>query len=523
MRKVFALLALFALAPALMAPSGGVPSTVPQYFVTAAEVSAGVAPVKLGFPVANALRYGCDPTGTVSSTACIAALATYLNFVGGGTAYFPAGKYLTSGNSFTLGRILIKGDGPDATFIYNSSTNTPALTFGDNITQRYGGGIEGVTFAGAAGVTGVTGQTAFTFQLVGQFRIDNVTVLNAPSALYRGAYFLSGSQFVVHNLQVQNTTLDGVTLLGAIDPYVTDSRSDSNGQDGWNLNAAQGGYFKSDTAFNNGVYAWALVSTTPSVSANKNNFFIGCVGDTSGNHNWNVGDSVNSYFIGDWGSTQKSAAVNTGATGFFISGLYSNGLYFTGGQAINNNAHGVQIFDAGSAPPTNIYFDNFQFGSTSGGAQGNGQSGVTAYGLSLNGAVNHVRVNGGSFGGNFSGAYINQSTATDNCISGNPVGAANTSCQGSQAPRTVWGTITNVAGCTISALTGSSGITACTWVSNVQVSFTISPAYTTIPVCTAAFNGVTMAYAIGSLSVTGGTITPASGNAQPIAIMCVGT
>lgn len=561
MRKLMApQLLILCLAPALMAPTGPLPATGPQYMVTPAEVSAGVTPVNLGYPVGNAIRYGCDPSGAVSSTACIAALATYINSVGGGTAYFPSGKYLTAGNTFAQGRILIKGDGSDATFIYNTSANAPALTFGDGIAQRYGGGIEGVSFAGATGVVGVSGQTAFTFRKIGQFHIDNVNVINSPSALYRGAYFSAGSQFVVRNLQVNNVTLDGVTNLNGVDSYVTDSRSDGNGRSGWVLNGSQGGYYKAVSGYNNTSSAWYLSSTTPASAPNKNNFFLACIGDTSGSHNWYIGDSENSYFVSTWGSTQQSTVVNPTADGYFITSQYSNGLYFNGGQAVNNNSHGVQIYDPGSSAPTNIAFTNFQFGSLSNGANGNGQS-AASYGLTFNGASNHIRVYGGSFAGNASGAYSNTSAGTDNCVTGSPVGAGNSTCPAPLAnsavigsptggdkgagtvnatglyingvalpatvPRTVAAVLQFARGTTCTVYAGS-GVSGCVYNSTGNYTTRISPAFSTIFGCTASAAGaigtpidVVVNWTISSITVAAYTMASVAIN-EAVSVICVG-
>lgn len=399
--------------------------TIPTYPQTSAEISAGIIPSSNLYPVGNALRYGCDPSGASSSDACFATEATYLNSVGGGTIYLPAGTYKTSGASFPHANVLVQGAGSSATYIQNTSTNKPALTFGDNVSAFFHGGVTGITFSGAAGVTGVTGQTAFTFQKVGQFFVRDVLVASSPTAIYRGVVFLNASQFVVNNLIVQGALLDGVTLIGTTDAYVTDSHSDGNGGSGWTLDTTQGGNFKGDTAFANVANAWHLASSVPSTAVNKNNTFVNCAGDTSGSHNWFITDSQNTYFVASWGSSQLSTSVNTFAVGFFISTSFSKGIVFTGGEALNNNAHGVQVFDDGTTgAPISIVFNGFQFGSTANGANGNGKSGTTAYGLTLNGNVNKVRTNGGIFDGNLTGPYLNTSAQPDICLSGSPIGAA---------------------------------------------------------------------------------------------------
>lgn len=389
---------------------------------TPAEILAGVTPTNYGYAPGNALRYGCDPSGVASSSPCLKDLVAVLAAAGGGTGIIPSGTYLANGITITNDSVFLQGAGSSATFIRNTGASTPVFTFGDNVSQRFRGGLSGITFSGNSAVTGVDGQTAFTFQKVGQFTVSDVFVTNFPTALYRGAYFLNSSQFVVFNLRVQATTLDGITNIGGIDAYVTDSRSDGNGGSGWVLNASQGGFYKSDTAYNNTANGWNLTSTTPASQVNFNNFFIGCVSDTSGSHNWRINDSRNSYFVNSWGASQQSTIVNTTAAGFEIASQYSGDLYFTGGQALNNNGHGVEIHDTGSSAPFNITFTNFQFGSTSNGSNGNGRSGGTAYGLKIDGGSNHIRVNGGSFAGNPTGSFLN-SGGSDFAVSNYPIGS----------------------------------------------------------------------------------------------------
>lgn len=94
MRKILALLALFALAPALMAPTGGIPSTVPQYFKSPAETTAGVIPTRLGYPIGDVLRYGADPTGAADSAAAEQA-AINVEAVNGGVVTYEPGTYKT--------------------------------------------------------------------------------------------------------------------------------------------------------------------------------------------------------------------------------------------------------------------------------------------------------------------------------------------------------------------------------------------------------------------------------------------
>ncbi len=370
----------------------------------------------------SVLDFGADPAGVADSTAAINLAIAWVHAAGGGSILYPPGSYLVGSAgvfvNYVFGSITHVGVSREGAVIVNGSTNQPAIQCGDGSTQIFGGGIKNIRFTQKASVAAVTGNAAFVYSLVGQFSIENVFVSNALGAPFRGAQFTgtaSGcSQFVIYNLQVQGCLSDGITNIGGVDVYATDSRSDANGGSGWQLNASQGGYYKSCTGFNNTVDGWNLLSGSPSTAPNKNNFFDQCIGDTSGNHNWQIRDSQDSTWVACWGSTQQSITVNTSASGFFIVTSACKRLTLTNCLALNNNAHGFQVFDNGTAP-TAISFHNCQ-GTVNGVAAGGGN------GLVFNGNTNQIRVNGGNYAGNVTSSVLNQSGLTDITVSGNPIG-----------------------------------------------------------------------------------------------------
>jgi hypothetical protein len=379
--------------------------------------------------VVNVMDFGADSSGATDSTAAINAAISAIVTLGGGIVSYPTGKFLVGSTgtfiSYTSGNVLHVGASRGTTIV-NGSTTHPAISVGGSGSSIFGGGIVSMFFTQSSSVTASSGNCAFKFIQVGQFLIRDVFVSNFLGAPFNGAIFTTTtstgcSQFVVDNLQVQNCLDAGITHLGSSDVYMSNSRSDANGNGGHSLNAVQGGYFRAVTAFGNTGVAWNLTSGAPSTAPNKNNFFDQCIGDTSGSYNWQINDSQDSTWVACWGSTQLSNSVNTFANGMIITGQFCNGLTFLGCIWENNNSHGVVLFDSGGSAPTNIDLIGCLFGSTHNALQGNGQSGGTAYGLTLNGAVNHVRF-GGKFGNNLTGAFLNSSSQTDIVPNGNPIG-----------------------------------------------------------------------------------------------------
>lgn len=408
-------------APVLDPVSGN----VGYYKQTAAEVSASVTPTNYVYPPLDIRRYGADPTGVSDSTSAVMAAMAVANVLGGGTISWPVGTFLVGTStqiSYVYNNIYHVGAGYRATIIVNASSNSPAITIGNGVTLLSGGGVIGMTFTGKSGVTGVNGQGAVYFQKIGQFEVRDVYVSNFLSALYRGIYCINCTQGFFYNLQIQTVLLDGFTSINGVDLYATDCRSDDNGGSGVLLNNTQGSYFKGFTCYNNSSFGWDLASTTPSTLPNVNNFFQQCIGDTSGNDNWHISDSVDSYWVNCWGSTQQSASINTTACGFNISTVNSRQLFFTGCVALYNNKDGYLCFDSGSNAPTDIHFVNCQGGSPGVTVvNGNGRAGA-GYGLELTGAVNHIRIIGGAFENNVSGSISLATSGTDVLVQSNPIG-----------------------------------------------------------------------------------------------------
>lgn len=389
---------------------------------SAAEIAAGATPVDFTHPVGCVDRYGINETpGVTDMTAAANAAISVMIKAGGGVVQWLGARYLVgslgSFIAYTASSILHVGASREGTLILNGSTTQPAITCGDGSTAIYGGGIVSMSFSTRSGVTALNGNCAFLFTGLGQFVVSDVFVSNNIAAMYRGAVFTAGaigcSQFVVDNLQVQGCLNDGITLINSTDSYITDCRSDNNAGAGWALNGAQGMFAKGCTTFLNAGVGWGLISSNPGVAPNKNMFFVACVGDTSGSHNWQINDCQDSRWVGCWGGTQISTAVNTFACGFILVTSACKRLTFDGCIAVNNNSQGINVFDDGTAP-TFVSFTNGQYTD-------NGRSG-TGYGLALNGAVDSFRVNGGLFRNNATAPVLNTSTGTDVCFTGNPIG-----------------------------------------------------------------------------------------------------
>lgn len=110
--------------------------------------------------VYNALDHGVVPDGTTKNTAALAAVIAQIKTAGGGTLYFPPGRYLTGSvhleNNLTLhleaGAVLLySGDPTDSPLVQSRWEGTTAWTHGPLL---YANGKENITITGRGTIDG---------------------------------------------------------------------------------------------------------------------------------------------------------------------------------------------------------------------------------------------------------------------------------------------------------------------------------------------------------------------------------
>lgn len=324
-----------------------------------------------------------------------------------------------SGTNFLMHGVTIASNGinvvcEDGAAIINNSTNNYALQFGNGITQYNTLGIVGCRFGQATGVTPVTGNVGLSFNDVLGGHLHDVTMIPFPAALNQGLAVINATFLNIDGLQVSGMLSNGVVLNGGStgggDLYLTDSYSDANGNDGWDITDYQGVYASNVTAYNNTRFAWNLFKTS---FGNKNLFFNNVIGDTSGNANWQITSLNTGVFTNAWGSTQQSITVNTGAPGFLLAGSGVTDVQMVNTVAVNNNSHGIEIFNSGGMPQ-NITLTNTIAGSSS---FGNGKAAGGGYGIWIDNFASPINVIGGEALNNTSGPVHLNGTSTTARIS----------------------------------------------------------------------------------------------------------
>jgi hypothetical protein len=287
----------------------------------------------------NVFDYGLVADGSTDNSSAMNALVTVVTNAGGGIIYFPPGRYCMSNISINSGSIYLEGCAA-ASIIVNNSTNHPAVTFGNGTTMIYNVGIEDLLFGQKTGVTPVSGNCGVYFNKCGFVILENVLCDNYPSALYDGFNFQGGcSNVKLVDCGSVNTLHNGIITNLMNDMYATNCNSDGNANIGWYHVDMNGSYFDNCTAYSNSVYGWNLLQG--SALYNINGFFINCVGDSSGQLNWDITNATNMVFTNCWGCTQESPATTGYVHGFYVGS--SKHIDFIGCKGYNNNGYGVYV------------------------------------------------------------------------------------------------------------------------------------------------------------------------------------
>jgi hypothetical protein len=145
-------------------------TTIPTYPQTAAEIAAGVTPTNYTYPAGNVLRYGADPTGTVSSNTAVANADLALSGVYGGVIYFPKGIYLVT--AITISNAAdVRGDGIGATQIYAGDATS-------NVFTATGSSVSFHDFSMSASVTRTAGRYFYATTTSSIVQFYNLYLLN---------------------------------------------------------------------------------------------------------------------------------------------------------------------------------------------------------------------------------------------------------------------------------------------------------------------------------------------------------
>ena len=380
--------------------------------LTPAAYLAAINPGAVLNAALNVKNYGAVGNGIADDTAAIQAAITAAAVIAATTAvdvYFPSGRYLYSALNVNTGNMRLRGE--IGAVLVKSTTTGNGITIKGLAGRIYNNRVDSLVFTNAS--TASAG-AQIHFENLGQTVISNVTVANTTAAPFKGLDFLNVSQYFLDGTQVQGCGSNGVTISDCSDHYFSDCRSDANVGSGWVFDTCSGGYSSQLTAFGNTASAFVTQATIGSPVLGVLNqcsylFFVNCVGDTSGSHNWFLQSTFDSVLSGCWGSTQSNAtndlngfvvynctcvtlqgcvALGNNGPGFYVSGT-NVGVQITGGYALNNGKHSAFSYFSGYfvTGTTSVQLSNIFAASIPGG-------GSQTTGLIVGSAITRLQMTG---------------------------------------------------------------------------------------------------------------------------------
>ncbi len=516
MRKLVALLALLGLAPLIMAPTGGIPITVPQYTLTAAEIANSVTPINWGIAPCTLTRYGTNTTpGTTDmSTAMANALLACTS------VYVPAGTFVVQAVVPNTPGLVIYGDGASSLLKQKGtgsvfSWNTSAVVYPAGALQT----IRDLAFDGVNGGTH-TISTAGS----GGVNLKHLFFRQLPTG-FAGIFLNGAAATVAHDFRLIDIQIYATAAASAgieIGPLVNDS---SISQLIMNGNAA----VLNCIQFDSGA---AAIQITDSHPYNCTQHILNMVGNNSFNQFTHVafdntlgtGDLV---FIGTGGSYNQFSGdyfenVSGAHNGVTLTNSIGNG--FVNDVWFGNAGTGYIVSETGTSN------SNYVVNST-----------VNSNGVWTAGVVNFIAAN--SYLCNMPGvANVNCPGALLSITSGAPTGgnkgtgSVNATAywlNGLAIPstvtaKTVAALITQGAGTCVTTGLVATGIASCTFSATGISTVTFSAAYANGPVCVVSpLNGTANATAtVGTTNTTTTTVNYFAGAVATngsVELICEGT
>jgi hypothetical protein len=284
--------------------------------------------------------FGAVGDGTTDDTVAIQAAITYaqtLSSTTGVCVYFPRGSYCYSTLLIDASSVHLMGN-QDVRLLKTTTTGN-GLVIKSTGARIFVIKLTGLSFAQATGVASSGAQ--IYMENVGQCNLTNVYISSFPFAPWKGLEMLNVSQQEIHNLEIQNCLSDGWVMTDCIDFYATTSRIDANAGRGIYMDTCAGLYFHSINTWNNALEGYKGVQLVGSpvlaTAGFAYNFFVACISDTSGSHNWDISKMTSSTFTACWGSSQSGSAVDK--HGMLLSECQS--VNVTDFLALANNGAGL--------------------------------------------------------------------------------------------------------------------------------------------------------------------------------------
>ena len=302
--------------------------------------------------------YNADPTGATDSTTGIQNAINAAQTNGGGTVYFPNGKYLVSSLNITGDNITLLGDGPQTSYFYTSSTTGTFLNIGQSTVGTLFTNIVNIGFIPKVSRTGYT---VYFLNCQGVYMSNVWLGIKLPEGspplptLGHGIAIDNvnvGSSFgVMDAVQIADVSGDALDIgrfsagVPPGDIFISNCNFGGSGAVGIDIGWASGVYITNSelTGSSTSTYGLVLAPTTNDWTAYI--FLDGLVVDTFGSNGiymTGAGVIADVRLTGCYSNNNNNHGVL-----FDNSNTHSIGITITGGEFCNNVGAGIEWFGGG--------------------------------------------------------------------------------------------------------------------------------------------------------------------------------
>lgn len=331
--------------------------------------------------------YNADNTGVKDVQGAFSSAIADLAAAGGGRLLIPPGSFrLASKLVTTASQIEIEGAGPSLSRIVGDFNGDDIVCFGDGSANPNFCSISNLRIDG--GSTTRTSGAAVRFRNGYRMACRNVytpvnhyTSLQLDGGSGQFIYEVHDCLFATGSYGIRIGVAGGLTQ----DSRITNTTIGGQTVAGMDLNFMSGGYFDSVSILSCGLG----ISSQPGANQYATaNFFNSTITDGSTAQGWLLKPSSASGSISDWNIT-NSWGSNNGAEGAKLdaNGGKISGVAFDAFRAVDNQTHGINLFDAREVTMANCH------------VLCNSQAGLGTYhGLTVAAGVSRFSVTGGIYG-----------------------------------------------------------------------------------------------------------------------------
>jgi hypothetical protein len=301
--------------------------------------------------VLNVMDYGATGDGSTDDSSAFqdcfdAAEATLVGTDHGVAIEVPPGQYLLESQvQLDANNLFLFGYGLTSRLINGHSTDY-CLRIGSGSTVRNHNRIVDLSFSHKTGVTPTAGGGLW-LDKVANTVLERLHFHHFPNELWNGIFAGDSNALTIYRCRVVNSLNNGITLEDTQDCFLLDCYTGSVANDGFVFDTAEGVKTYNCHSYDAGRYGTLIKQAvgSPTFGGSRNQWHVGLINDTSGNHNLFADKLDRARFVSCWGATHSGAGNFDGMTFNSASPDDIRELSFVGCVTVNNNRHGLNLIN----------------------------------------------------------------------------------------------------------------------------------------------------------------------------------